>query len=810
MTSPVDRSQRHTRAHPCPVCNGYDEAARGAGVRCSGFTNGDWCRCSREESAGRLPSEPTDAGPVYRHYLVGDCRCGVQHGPARLTSRLEPELIHPYRDESGKLLYEVLRYPASSGRDKRFSQRRPTGDQSDPWAWNLQGVRRVLYRLDELVKRPGDPVWISEGERDVETLERFGYLATCNTGGAGKWHLVATQAAIVLRGRDVTLVIDNDDAGRKHGQQVAAALRGVAGRLTTLRPPDPHKDLSDAIRAGLDPTDCIPWDPGPALVVVDRNEAQGTQAAEVPETSPQGDHRPELRITTNVAANVHALDEALAAVDPDVFQRAGSLVRVASTREPGLVAQGMPVLYELDQYSLMVRIAERLRCVRWAKPSKAAISLAAHGGPSAEGEWVTCQPPKDLLLPMLHLREWTHIRPIESIRESPLFRPDGTVMQEGGYDTGTGYLYRPGCSFPRVSEYPSRDDAVAALTTLQHVFCDFPYDNAASAIVPIAALLTIVGRAAIQGPTPAFFFDASVRGSGKTLQGDVVHAIAFGRAAPHVTFPERPEEQEKLLGGYALSAAPVAFFDNVKGTLGGAALEAALTSTVVEFRLLGTMQVPKLPWSAVVMVSGNNVAMTDDMLRRSLLSRLEPQEENPETRTGFAHANLLQWVLSERPRLIHAALTLLRAYVVAGRPDQLTMQSFMEWSSLVPSAIRWAGGVSVLEARPKATSGGIDEAGAMGVILQHIPRILTNGALGITTKGLLDACYPAPRRDEPPDGYDDLREAIEVFSSSRSGATPDSKRLGQGMSRYVGRWIQGRRITVSVVKGNRKWQVETR
>ena len=49
-------------------------------------------------------------------------------------------------------------------------------------------------------------------------------------------------------------------------------------------------------------------------------------------------------------------------------------------------------------------------------------------------------------------------------------------------------------------------------------------------------------------------------------------------------------------------------------------------------------------------------------------------------------------------RLIDAALTLLRAYVVAGRPAVAVGNrgGFEEWIALIASAIRWAGGADVL------------------------------------------------------------------------------------------------------------------
>jgi hypothetical protein len=83
MASPSVRpAQRFTTAHPCPVCRGHAQAARGQGVRCWGFlsSDGTYAHCSRDEYAGALPIESN--GTTYAHQLTGDCRCGVRHDPS--------------------------------------------------------------------------------------------------------------------------------------------------------------------------------------------------------------------------------------------------------------------------------------------------------------------------------------------------------------------------------------------------------------------------------------------------------------------------------------------------------------------------------------------------------------------------------------------------------------------------------------------------------------------------------------------------------------------------------------------------------
>jgi hypothetical protein len=132
-----------------------------------------------------------------------------------------------YRDEDGKLLFQVCRTLA-----KKFYQRRPNG--SGKWINSLEGVRRVPYRLPELLAGTGT-VFIPEGEKHVEALIQGALQATCNPGGAGKWQ---PEYGEFLRGADVVVLPDNDEPGKKHGQDIALKLHGVASRVRVLDLPN--------------------------------------------------------------------------------------------------------------------------------------------------------------------------------------------------------------------------------------------------------------------------------------------------------------------------------------------------------------------------------------------------------------------------------------------------------------------------------------------------------------------------------------------------------------------------------------------
>ncbi len=153
---------------------------------------------------------------------------------------------YTYTDETGTALFQSIRFAP-----KDFRQRQPAGDGT--WKWNLDGVRLVPYRLPELLKAPAShPVYVVEGEKDVERLADIGFVATTNPMGAGKWR---PEYAAYLRGRDVVILPDNDAVGEEHAQAVAATLRGTAASVRILHLPGlPEKgDVSDWMDAGNTP-----------------------------------------------------------------------------------------------------------------------------------------------------------------------------------------------------------------------------------------------------------------------------------------------------------------------------------------------------------------------------------------------------------------------------------------------------------------------------------------------------------------------------------------------------------------------------
>ena len=164
---------------------------------------------------------------------------------AEKTARARLVATYDYTEEAGGLLYQVCRYDP-----KEFRQRRPNG--ADGWAYNLKDIRRVLYRLPDVLRAvgAGETVFLPEGEKDCETLRAWGLAATTNAMGAeAPWLAEYSEA---LRAANVVILPDNDAPGRKCCDRRGQALQAVCADVRVLALPDlaDKGDVSDWAQSG--------------------------------------------------------------------------------------------------------------------------------------------------------------------------------------------------------------------------------------------------------------------------------------------------------------------------------------------------------------------------------------------------------------------------------------------------------------------------------------------------------------------------------------------------------------------------------
>jgi hypothetical protein len=157
---------------------------------------------------------------------------------------MKPVEMYEYVDESGDLLFVVARFEP-----KTFKQKRPDGNGG--WIHDLDGVRRVPYRLPQVIEatKAGTPVYVVEGERDVHSLEAVGLTATTAPMGAGKWDNTWNA---YFAGTPAVVLPDNDEGGRKHAFHVAQSLLRIAEPVKIVELPGltDKGDVSDWLAGG--------------------------------------------------------------------------------------------------------------------------------------------------------------------------------------------------------------------------------------------------------------------------------------------------------------------------------------------------------------------------------------------------------------------------------------------------------------------------------------------------------------------------------------------------------------------------------
>lgn len=281
---------------------------------------------------------------------------------------------------------------------------------------------------------------------------------------------------------------------------------------------------------------------------------------------------------------------------------------------------------------------------------------------------------------------------LTAVVTAPTLRDDGSLLDESGYDAASGLLLlrdEPDATVP-IPNSPTHEQAVQALAELWRPFRLFPFVGPAERGTLIAALLTACVRTSL--PTaPGFGFDAPEAGTGKTLLARCVGALATGQP-PAILAPVANREEgetRKRLFALLREGARVITWDNITEPLGNDALNAFLTASTFNDRVLGISGTATLPNRALVLFTGNNLRFLGDICRRIPKVRLDAKQERPHAR-AFPFCPL-HWTLANRQQMVACALTILRARIVAGRPRPASggVASFEEWDELVRQAVVW-------------------------------------------------------------------------------------------------------------------------
>lgn len=404
--------------------------------------------------------------------------------------------------------------------------------------------------------------------------------------------------------------------------------------------------------------------------------------------------------------------------------------------------------------------------------------------------------------------EYPGLHPLIGVVEGPTLRPDGSVLDRPGYDASTALMYQPARDYPGVPEHPTPEDVRRAWDEVLNPFMEFPFETPSDHASLAAFMLTIAGRPAIDGPVPHWAVLAHTFGAGKTLLVEAA-AIAMTGVEPDSMAPvggrsaDAESEMRKRLTTLVLDAPRVAMIDNFPdgGTFESKAFAALLTADRWTDRLLGKSEKISLPHRVVWVTTGCNFRLWGDLARRSLSILIDPRVESPHLRS-FKIEDLGAHVRQEHARLLVAALTILRGFIVAGKPRHAgaLLGKFEAWDRLIRSAVIWASGLCGEVLDPLDTAGRMQDEAPDRSGLRELMSAWSEGFVPgapVTAREVVEACKVAPQ----------LREAVVGIGGAKNGE-PDGRALGNRLRVLAGRVLAGQAFQAAGdCQGVTKWRL---
>jgi putative DNA primase/helicase len=484
--------------------------------------------------------------------------------------------------------------------------------------------------------------------------------------------------------------------------------------------------------------------------------------------------RPVIRIRPELNA---VTDEAINAINarPDlgVYSRGRQVVEVTPDNPesaPWLRREGgAPVIATVNEIRM-----------------RALMDAAAQWLKRSRNGWVPAMPPSDIAAQIL-ARTVPPFRPLVGVIDSPTLRPDGSLITEPGWDPVTGLLYAPlRTDWPAIPENPTREDAQVAVATLLEPVRDFPFKAETDRAAFVAVILTLIGRHLIAGPTPWFVIGAPTPATGKSLLTKIIGLIGTGREPPATSLPSSRDELSKHILSVALEGRPLILLDNLAGVVSSDTLAGILTASSWSGRLLGQNVTAEVPLNTVWLGNGNNLTFGNTLGRRVIPIDMDAGMESPEDRDGFKYPDLAGHVGKVRPQLVAAALTLLKGFLLAGRPGhgKPKMGSYEAWDDLIRAVVIWAGlddpagADDPSKARGRIRAAGDDDRERYGALLTALAQECPEG---FTSAEALQRGQVS----------DTLRSALDGGAGGRQGRVADSRSLGNTLRALKDRPVNG-------------------
>lgn len=743
------------------------------------------------------PCRISPAGATGTRYTVEQLQAALDAAKARIA----PPAPTAQPSVGSPLLGGVDRPDGALKPGEDFNQRATWDQVLAPAGW------RVHYTADDVTywTRPGKPTGIS---------------ASTNALGTDRLHVFTTSAA----------PLEGDESYSKLGAYAALHFGGdhsaAARALNRLGYGTPLPDpavlqatlLRDILGPGHQPTPAAPATPAQASLEPPRSLFD--QAAAQPPTSappakpaapagpPSRVWAPELDVTNTMLAADWLRDEAGRGKLAGLFKRLDAVVHTPREGDEGYVPltegaddhDGPAQVRAVTDSNLASRISYTYGVYREVKRGDDMEKIPALFPRSAAR---TALDVPDML---------PNLRPLRGVIHSPVFRADGSLLEQPGYDDTTGLLHlpEPGLIVPAVADVPDRDQVAAAGRLLLEMIDGFPFVSPHHRANYLGCLLTPLLRAMCPPPYKLHAIEAHQPGSGKTLLANLARWIHGGVFRAEV--PEDDTELRKQVTSIlSVTTGPVIVLDNLSGALKSSVLAGLLTSAQWDDRPLGTTAWTRCVNDRLWTITGNNLAIGGDLPRRTIRTAIDPGQPNPELRTGFAIEDLEAWVKDHRGQLLHALLTMVRGWVAGGMPMAAPRASdgYARWVRTIDGILRHAEIDGEFDHRSTQIQAGTDDDD-WGDFLHAIHVHLKSDSW--TVKELLGKFSNGNLIDTGGIPLDALPGDLSDRAGRHgNGIMGLAKSLGKWLGNREGRWAGGLTVRSAGFRSDKTklWQIQT-
>jgi hypothetical protein len=401
------------------------------------------------------------------------------------------------------------------------------------------------------------------------------------------------------------------------------------------------------------------------------------------------------------------------------------------------------------------------------------------------------------------------LRPLYGITSTPMVRADGCLIDVPGYDESSGFLFLPddGVDVPAVTGLEVEQARKLLLDMVQ----DFPFATPDDRANYIGLLLTPLLRQVVPPSYKLFGIGAHQPGSGKSMLAEIagiIHGWVMRSEVPE----DEAEWRKQTTSILSTTSAPLIVLDNIMGVLKSSVLAGVLTAgRQITDRELGTSRTITVANDRVWVVTGNNLSIGGDLVRRTVTILIDPDRPDPEQRTDFVVQDLPGWVAENRNQILWALLTLIRAWVMQGMPEPERRQSdsFARWSRVIAGILEVAGieGTFDDQSGKRVARGGDDDGLAQVLDLLH-------GRFGGKAFTVAEALEPKGEEGWLIEQRDWLPSPV-LDKLGRSEAA-GRKAFGWWFRNRIGRWVttaEGRSMVIreaGTLKNVSMWRVEVR